>query len=1840
MHTFIKKLNTRTYPNDSETWLEVRRVPSEKIEDSICDMLEIKFESSTEMISSFITNSIDSSVSIYEYLKEEMEDYYNFSFDNPLTSSLPWYNDSCFNATSPYVFIEEETAYDPNYTGLFTGSNIKMLRSLSMFYFLLKWAISRIRLLILSFNWKCKGLIRYDFHDHVHNNEVNSDFKLPVININGTEGRPIESNPDNYRIKFHVEQEWDKNVISYNVIGRINGTDPDNKKTILVTSLYDSMWCQGTADSAIGCGIVMAIAKYMKQLEVDYNISPKYNVKFVLFGGEEVGRKGAKYYADRHKNESIVAFIDLNQLGFKQSKESDPDLKLHVALTKLRNVSIVKQIVKKTNYKTRLPENDETKLQTAYYPNIWGLASNNLAFSKDNTILFLKDTGWTYHHRDGLNHTDGDAMDYYYPEDVNLTAEMILNVTRFYAYDADCSFKYNVDFDFDNTGGNDNYDDSVNVEYTIETDMPNERVMVLAYLQCIDPGKRWIRYSTEGFGVEKREYIIESPSSVINDDFNITLPAFAPKGNYRVKVFLFDSRGQIYEEVYNKWHNGEWRSKSNSDDFDYSEKKYMVPPVQFPNIPSKPSGPTTVDPWEKYTYTTNTTDPNGKDVYYQWAWRYNKTWQDLEPFWIANKNYTSGTNHSKTHKWLVDQQVQVRVRAKNMKYGFTWTNWSEPLNVTVGDGCWFESENYAVADHPFYCYGFETGLEGGVQWEYSFGGKTLKTSQAQNASNNYTNEDIGDQITVNLTVNDSIPQYVYFEKTIDILAIKALFNVSSIGAQSNETLIFNDTSLSYNSIVNWTWNFSDGTILYGANVTHNFSTCGEYNVTLTVRDNASQANTSNFTKKIFVEVTAPEIVWVSQTDEEIRLGSNITIFADPYDNKSGIETVKVNITYPDDSYSNFSMNPLNDTLHAYQYVFNDTLLAGTYEYSIYICDSANNSNYTGGRTFNVTHCFGSNIPGNNTLNVTDSITGSVFKALVNGTADNITAYIQTNLSSPPDVKCMIYRYNDSSLIGTTVELTPNTGDNPQWVVFNFSGTKPSLVNDTEYILACWSNDTCNLSYHNDSGKSILTSSHSYGTPPDPVSQWTTDDENKTCSIYCCYTTKPEITEVSQSSDTMGLGYSVTINSDVNRHGTAIKTMNVNITYPDETSKNLSMENTENSSYEYKFEDTWTVGQYNYTIWSVDAFGGTCNNTDNSFNVSTNATISICTIKDEYVNNETINLTDPPVDNSMIGYELLDDGNVLCVWNKYDNYYFNTSSGIQLTNHYNEYWSHNVLMLGYYNNDMWNLIYRTDELSGFNKDIETDNETYVNVTLWKDLTYQGYDFRLAIRYHLGVNDGELTVIPYIKNLDSQDIPYTLGFGWEMKDIQIDMTESGDYIDVNQTTYYLNQTLDNSYTDLSESEFYLKENITNTCTKSLYLKWNNSLTYKLQVKSRDGQYNAPVTLFVRIGTLNTGQEKYTKMYWYDADQVSYHFNSYDSVTEYWTSNPSYMVDGSTSNYASTSIDGDIELCDGNNCSGSDIGEISKVELRVCAYYSNGQRNILLRPVFGGTTDGLNIRYTPTTSSGVWSPWFDITNDPFAPVTWTWSDVENLDCDIEVESQMGQPFTMYCSKVELRITYTPYTPPGISNPIPTNGSVGVSIAPTLNITVSDAGGDSMDVSWLSNSSGTWQVFGTNNSVNNGTYHQNFSNATENGKWWYWKVNVTDGTNYTESDVYKFYTGCQSKIENTGSYHFKGYMMINIDYYNESSEEWEIVFDVIDDLSPTTVLWEDPGGSPDQNILALDGIFNGLMNTSYITNYTDYDNGPYRIYVALIDPYGNVLVCDDETELEATYEFEITFE
>ena len=111
----------------------------------------------------------------------------------------------------------------------------------------------------------------------------------------------------------------------------------------------------------------------------------------------------------------------------------------------------------------------------------------------------------------------------------------------------------------------------------------------------------------------------------------------------------------------------------------------------------------------------------------------------------------------------------------------------------------------------------------------------------------------------------------------------------------------------------------------------------------------------------------------------------------------------------------------------------------------------------------------------------------------------------------------------------------------------------------------------------------------------------------------------------------------------------------------------------------------------------------------------------------------------------------------------------------------------------------------------------------------------------------------------------------------------------------------------------------------------------------------------------------------------------------------------------------------------------------------------------------------------------------------------------------------------------------------------------------------------------------------------------------------------------MYKFYTGFESKIKNTGSMDISGYLCMQVHFFN--GDEWELADDTVNETSPRAI----KAGEQ----LGLDTIFNGLVITN---DLYEFGSGTYRIYAAFCNPDGDVLVCDDESLMEATYEFTVS--
>ncbi len=278
---------------------------------------------------------------------------------------------------------------------------------------------------------------------------------------------------------------------------------------------------------------------------------------------------------------------------------------------------------------------------------------------------------------------------------------------------------------------------------------------------------------------------------------------------------------------------------------------------------------------------------------------------------------------------------------------------------------------------------------------------------------------------------------------------------------------------------------------------------------------------------------------------------------------------------------------------------------------------------------------------------------------------------------------------------------------------------------------------------------------------------------------------------------------------------------------------------------HKMKITWEGGNYYSRIWGY------------SGRDEGKLTVKYRPDSDNFT--KQVRLFDPPI--LEIGYEFINDS--VHIWNNIDDYYFNKSSGIQFTNYYEDYWTKNVFCLGYYSGETWVKIKCADELDNFNRNIESDNLTYVNATLWKDINYFGYDLRFGINYLLEVNDTNLSITIYAKNIGI-DIPFDLGFAWKIQDVYIPGLEE-DYIDINGTNYLLNDSNDLMFKDMNESYLRIHDK-----TKYLRLDWDNNLNYKVKMLS-DNQSNFYVATIINAGHFNPGQEKQTTFQWIDADKL---------------------------------------------------------------------------------------------------------------------------------------------------------------------------------------------------------------------------------------------------------------------------------------------------------------------------------------------------------------------------------
>jgi len=174
----------------------------------------------------------------------------------------------------------------------------------------------------------------------------------------------------------------------------------------------------------------------------------------------------------------------------------------------------------------------------------------------------------------------------------------------------------------------------------------------------------------------------------------------------------------------------------------------------------------------------------------------------------------------------------------------------------------------------------------------------------------------------------------------------ANFTYVPLSPTTASMITFTDTSIDNdNNIINWTWDFDDGNFSYDQNPSHQYSSIGNYTVNLTIEDGASI--TDNHSEDIMVtDGIPPEISNVVDFPDPQIANGFVNITCDVTDD-IGIDEVRVNITYPDNSFTNESM-------FVGSYYYNASYIPfGVYSYYIWANDTSGNGNTSDIGTFEI-----------------------------------------------------------------------------------------------------------------------------------------------------------------------------------------------------------------------------------------------------------------------------------------------------------------------------------------------------------------------------------------------------------------------------------------------------------------------------------------------------------------------------------------------------------------------------------------------------------------------------------------------------------------------------------------------------------------------------------------------------------------------------------------------------------------------------------------------------------------------------------------------------------------------
>ncbi len=413
------------------------------------------------------------------------------------------------------------------------------------------------------------------------------EYILPGFLIN----RTLSSEIVNKSAAEFIHKTYDDRFVpSYNVIGTINGKI--SNKFVVIGAHYDSYWSPSAVDNAAAVGALFAIAKFFK----DNNITPEYTLKFIAFGGEDLGCRGSKHYVWKYwkwqgkPQDKFQWMICIDTIAYHHGDYNIEDVTFNIWNTtysgSMELIENLEAICERANYNTRSGGYDYFVRDTIEKcgPSDWksfAYIDKNGKKVVPNAVLAIDKgspsnppTAGHFHHRDGEKHTKGDTLDLVVQDDLNVSAEIISNITKFLAIEQPDNEFVSCEFTtFDQSGNG--QDDSVNISFNATTNLTS-LATAKARLYNITTGNHVSCINKTSFTVYKDENV--------SGYLTVTLPACKKNGTYNATIRLYDDRGNLDDECYQ--HVNLTRYSKVVNDFSYASetvKKYAFNDLSLPS---------------------------------------------------------------------------------------------------------------------------------------------------------------------------------------------------------------------------------------------------------------------------------------------------------------------------------------------------------------------------------------------------------------------------------------------------------------------------------------------------------------------------------------------------------------------------------------------------------------------------------------------------------------------------------------------------------------------------------------------------------------------------------------------------------------------------------------------------------------------------------------------------------------------------------------------------------------------------------------------------------------------------------------------------------------------------------------------------------------------------------------------------------------------------------------------------------------------------------------------------------------------------------------------------------